>query len=100
MMDDKELQFDRLWEGITPKGVNRTKALKFRQYILEHVRQMRRPLNRDNAKKYWLGQLQAEIKDRENFCCTWGPLPFRWPEQMRRKEQHVHQNTIRFTATL
>ena len=60
-------QFDRLWEGITPKGVNRTKALKFRQYILEHVRQMRRPLNRDNAKKYWLGQLQAEIKDRDNF---------------------------------
>ena len=41
MMDDKELQFDRLWEGITPKGVNRTKAMKFRQYILEHVRQMR-----------------------------------------------------------
>ncbi|MAS50006.1 MAG: hypothetical protein CMB10_03035 [Euryarchaeota archaeon] len=67
MMDDKELQFDRLWEGITPKGVNRTKALKFRQYILEHVRQMRRPLNRDNAKKYWMGILQAEKKERENF---------------------------------
>ena len=67
MMDDKELQFDRLWEGITPKGVNRTKALKFRQYILEHVRQMRRPLNRDNAKKYWLGILQAEKQERENF---------------------------------
>ena len=67
MMDDKELQFNRLWEGITPKGVNRTKAMKFRQYILEHVRQMRRPLNRENAKKYWMGILQAEIKDRDNF---------------------------------
>ncbi|GIQ97388.1 MAG: hypothetical protein CM15mP3_04220 [Candidatus Poseidoniales archaeon] len=32
--NDKAEQFDRLWDGITPKGVNRTKALKFRQYIL------------------------------------------------------------------
>ena len=74
MMDDKELQFDRLWEGITPKGVNRTKAMKFRQYILEHVRQMRRPLNRENAKKYWMGILQAEIKDRVNFRWRGGHL--------------------------
>ena len=74
MMDDKELQFDRLWEGITPKGVNRTKAMKFRQYILEHVRQMRRPLNRENAKKYWMGILQAEIKDRDTFGWRGGHL--------------------------
>ena len=65
--DDKAEQFDRLWDGITPKGVNRTKALKFRQYILEHVRQTRRPLTRQNAKKYWMGQLQAEIRDAESF---------------------------------
>ena len=25
--NDKAEQFDRLWDGITPKGVNRTKAL-------------------------------------------------------------------------
>jgi hypothetical protein len=56
-----------LWDGITPKGVNRSKALKFRQYILEHVRQMRRPLNRENARRYWMGELQKEIADRENF---------------------------------
>ena len=30
--NDKEKQFDDLWEGVTPNGVNRTKALKFRQY--------------------------------------------------------------------
>ena len=36
--NDKEKQFNDLWDGVTPKGVNRTKALKFRQYILEHVR--------------------------------------------------------------
>ena len=59
--DDKALQFDRLWDGVTPK------ALKFRQYILEHVRQMRRPLNRENARRYWMGELQKEIADRENF---------------------------------
>jgi len=56
-----------LWDGITPKGINRNKSLKFRQYILEHVRQMRRPLTRDNARKYWMGQLQAEIKERDNY---------------------------------
>ena len=65
--NDKEEQFDRLWDGITPKGTNRTKAFKFRQYILEHVRQTRRPLTRANAKKYWMGQLQKEIKESESF---------------------------------
>jgi len=65
--DDKEEQFERMWDGVTPKGINRTKALKFRQYILEHVRQMRRPLTRENAKRYWLGQLQAEVREGEGF---------------------------------
>ena len=32
-------RFEKMWDGITPNGVNRTKAQKFRQYILEHVRQ-------------------------------------------------------------
>ena len=65
--NDKAEQFDRLWGGITPKGVNRTKSLKFRQYILEHVRQTRRPLNRENARKYWMGILQQEIAEQDNF---------------------------------
>jgi len=34
---------------------------------LEHVRQTRRPLTRDNARKYWMGILQAEIAERENY---------------------------------
>ena len=65
--NDKEKQFNDLWDGVTPNGVNRTKALKFRQYILEHVRQMRRPLNRENAFKYWMGELKADSNDAENF---------------------------------
>ena len=62
---DKADQFEKLWEGETPKGYNRTKSLKFRQYILEHVRQTRRPLTRENAKKYWMGTLQEELRDAE-----------------------------------
>jgi hypothetical protein len=65
--NDKAEQFERLWDGITPKGINRNKSLKFRQYILEHVRQTRRPLTRDNARKYWMGILQAEIAERDNY---------------------------------
>ena len=65
--NDKEKQFEDLWDGITPKGVNRPRALKFRQYILEHVRQTRRPLNRENARKYWMGELQKEIADKDNY---------------------------------
>ena len=65
--NDKAEQFDRLCDGITPKGVIRNKALKFRQYILEHVRQTRRPLNRENARKYWMGILQKEIAEQDNF---------------------------------
>ena len=65
--NDKEEQFERLWDGITPKGVNRSKALKFRQYILEHVRQTRRTLNKENAKKYWMGILRQEIAEQDSF---------------------------------
>ena len=28
---------------------------------------MDRPLTRENARKYWMGQLQQEIKDAESF---------------------------------
>ena len=38
-VNEKEAQFERLWAGETPKGVNRTKALKFRQYMKQHVLQ-------------------------------------------------------------
>ena len=65
--NDKEKQFNDLWDGVTPNGVNRNKSLKFRQYILEHVRQMKKPLTRDYAFKYWVGTLKAEAKDSENF---------------------------------
>ena len=65
--NDKEENFNRLWDGITPKGINRTKSLKFRQYILEHVRHTKRPMNRGNARKYWMGILQQEIAERDNY---------------------------------
>jgi hypothetical protein len=65
--NDKEEQFNKLWDGVTPKGVNRNKSLKFRQYILEHVRQMKRPLNRENAFKYWMGTLKAEVNESERY---------------------------------
>ena len=58
--NDKEKQFNDLWDGITPKGVNRNKSLKFRQYILEHVRQMKKPLNRE--KKEIMSDLLESVK--------------------------------------
>lgn len=82
-IDDKERQFERLWHGETPKGHNRTKMLKFRQYMLEHVRQLHIPerekgrsihkktLKRNPqaayalCKKYWMGQLKADLMDQE-----------------------------------
>ena len=58
-------RFEIMWEGKTPKGINRTKRQKFRQYILEHVRQTGRPMTKENALKYWTGELQREIKESE-----------------------------------
>ena len=49
------------------KVLTELRLLKFRQYILEHVRQTRRPLNRENARKYWMGILQQEIAEQDNF---------------------------------
>ncbi|MDA0715835.1 MAG: hypothetical protein O3A74_04670 [archaeon] len=61
----KEEQFERLWNGETPKGINRAKSQKFQQYILEHVRQMRRSLTKENARRYWMGELQKEVQNTE-----------------------------------
>jgi len=37
--DDKLERFERLWDGVTPKGINRSKSIKFRQYMRQHVMQ-------------------------------------------------------------
>ena len=83
-VSEKEAQFERLWAGETPKGVNRTKALKFRQYMKQHVLQEQFAsadkghynhsftskhmfLTKENCRKYWMGELQQEIKDSESF---------------------------------
>ena len=90
-ISEKEARAERLWAGETPKGVNRTKALKFRQYMRQHVLQKyhkRRKeqfasadkghynhsftskhmfLTKENCRKYWMGELQQQIKDSESF---------------------------------
>lgn len=89
--DGKLERFERLWDGVTPKGINRTKSLKFRQYMRQHVLQKyhkRRKeqyssadkghynhsfsskdqyLTKENCRKYWMGELQKEISDSESF---------------------------------
>tara|TARA_B110000881_G_C18431675_1_gene441224 strand:- start:21 stop:290 length:270 start_codon:yes stop_codon:yes gene_type:complete len=84
--DEKESQFDRLWDSD-----NRSKRLKFRQYMKNHVLQKFHKRNKEqfatadkghynhsfssddqfltkeNCKKYWMGQLQKEIQDAETF---------------------------------
>ncbi len=71
--DEKLARFENLWNGVTPKGENRTKALKFRQYMRNHVLQKfhkRRKdqfLTKENCRKYWMGELQKDIKEAETF---------------------------------
>ena len=84
-------RFEKLWEGVTPKGVNRTKALKFRQYMRNHVLQKFHKrskeqwanadkghynhgfsskdqfLTKDNCRKYWMGELQKDIREAETW---------------------------------
>tara|TARA_B100000029_G_C16844874_1_gene693234 strand:- start:243 stop:461 length:219 start_codon:yes stop_codon:yes gene_type:complete len=65
--DSKAEQFERLWDGITPKGVNRTKALKFRQKMYQHLLSVKHPQTKENARSYWMGELQQAIRLREGF---------------------------------
>ena len=89
--DGKLEQFERLWEGVTPNGINRQKSLKFQQYMKQHVLQKFHKktndqfasannghfnhnfsskdqfLTKENCKKYWMGGLQKEIKESETF---------------------------------
>ena len=89
--DEKLARFEKLWNGVTPKGENRTKALKFRQYMRNHVMQKfhkRRKdqwanadkghynhgfsskdqfLTKENCRKYWMGELQKDIREAETW---------------------------------
>ncbi|PXF21209.1 MAG: hypothetical protein CXX72_03815 [Methanobacteriota archaeon] len=89
--DWKGEQFERLWHGRNAKGNNPVKAAKFRQYIREHVRQKipdiksvsrkrqmtkegssghideSRYLSKEYCRKYWMGELQQEIRDAETY---------------------------------
>ena len=89
--DDKLDRFERLWDGVTPKGINRSKSIKFRQYMRQHVLQKfhkRRKdqwatadkghfnhsfsskdqfLTKEKCRKYWMGELQKEIRDSDTF---------------------------------
>ena len=76
--DDFKLeQSERLCDGRTPKGQNLVKAHKFRHYMRQHVLQAlplqrkrgnkQRFLTKENCLKYWMGQLQAEIRDADSF---------------------------------
>ena len=46
---------------------NRSKSLGFRQKMMECVRPKGKKMNYKNCKKYWLGILQKEIKDMEQY---------------------------------
>ncbi len=89
--DGKLERFERLWDGVTPKGINRSKSIKFRQYMRQHVLQKFHKrqksqwatadkghfnhsfsskdqfLTKQNCRKYWMGELQKEIRDSETF---------------------------------
>ena len=91
VVDEKAERFELMWDGMASGKYNRTKALKFRQYMRQHVLQKfhkRKPtqfasvqdnhynhnfsskdqfLTKENCKKYWMGELQAEIQESENF---------------------------------
>ena len=89
--DGKLERFERLWDGVTPKGINRSKSIKFRQYMRQHVLQKFHKkkkdqwasadkghfnhnfsskaqfLTKETCRKYWMGELQKEIRDSETF---------------------------------
>ena len=46
---------------------NRSKSLGFRQRMMECVRPKQKKMNYKNCKKYWLGILQKEISDMEQY---------------------------------
>ena len=46
---------------------NRSKSLSFKQRMMESVRPKKKKMNYKNCKKYWLGILQKEIKDMEQY---------------------------------
>ena len=57
---EKEVQFEKLWEGDTPSGKNEAKALQFRQKMSMALVQKGVLLSKENARMYWLGTLNTE----------------------------------------
>lgn len=71
MPTEKELQFEKLWEGDTPSGKNEAKSLQFKQKMKMALVQKGVLLNKENARMYWLGTLNTEREriapDRVDF---------------------------------
>ena len=71
MPSEKEVQFEKLWEGDTPSGKNEAKSLQFRQKMKMALVQKGVLLSKENARMYWLGTLNTEREriepDRGDF---------------------------------
>ena len=65
--DEKLEQFERLWDGVTPKGINRTKSLKFRQYMRQHVLQKYHKRRKEQFSSADKGHYNHSFSSRIDF---------------------------------
>ena len=65
--DGKLERFERLWDGVTPKGINRSKSIKFRQYMRQHVLQKFHKKKKDKWESADKGHLIIIFQARISF---------------------------------
>lgn len=60
---EKEEQFEKLWRGLTPRGVSRQKRKEFRSKMKSACLQLGYDFDKHNARLYFLGKLDLEDED-------------------------------------
>ena len=65
--DDKLVRFNNLWDGVTPKGINRSKSIKFRQYMRQHVLQKFHKRRKDQWATADKGHFNHSFSSKDQF---------------------------------
>jgi len=60
---EKEQQFEKLWRGLTPRGVSRQKRKEFRSKMKSACLQLGYDFDKHNARLYFLGKLDVEDEE-------------------------------------
>lgn len=63
-LSEKEQQFERLWKGLTPRGLSLQKRREFRSKMKSACQQLGYDFDKHNARLYFSGRLNEDDEEQ------------------------------------